>query len=87
LDAAQVAHGYAVEKDLDRLIEKRSQKGETDPDEREETWRESVRRFKERARAERRAQWIEYHECMCRLHNQLAGEHQDKAEQLLCEEI
>ena len=45
-------------------------------------WKETAKRFNERARAERRAQWIEYHECMCRLHTQLASEHQEKADKL-----
>jgi hypothetical protein len=45
-------------------------------------WKQTARRFNERARAETRAQWIDYHKCMCRLHTQLAGEHQQKAERL-----
>ena len=32
------------ERELDAMIERRSRKGEVDPDEREELWKESVRR-------------------------------------------
>jgi hypothetical protein len=35
LDTAEIARGYQVEADLERLIERRSRNGETDPDERE----------------------------------------------------
>jgi hypothetical protein len=72
----------AAEASIDAFIERRARRGETDPDESEDLWVESVRRFNERARTERRAQWIAYHECMCRLHTQLAGEHAEKAEKL-----
>ena len=70
-----VARGEMVEAELTRIIEKRARKGEEDPDEQDPG-------YIERARQERRAQWVEYHECMCRLHTQLAGEHQQKAERL-----
>jgi hypothetical protein len=77
----------AAEAQLERFITQRDEKRKQTQGERleEELYAESVRRFHERARAERRAQWIEYHECMCRLHTQLAGEHQQKAEKLLME--
>jgi hypothetical protein len=41
----EVAHGEMVEKELNTLIERRSRKGEVDPDEREEAWKASVRRY------------------------------------------
>jgi hypothetical protein len=46
-----------VEAELDRMIEKRSRKGEADPDEREDLWVESVRRYNERERRQIRAEW------------------------------
>lgn len=44
---------------LDALIERRSRG--VDPDEREELWRESVRRYHDRHRREREAAWYGYH--------------------------
>jgi hypothetical protein len=70
--------------ELDRLIERRSRK-EQDPDEREDLWVESVRIFHERARAERRQQWTEFHRGMALLHGRLAAEHEEKAAKLLDE--
>ena len=72
---------------MTRFIERRDDQRRQTEGERldEELYADSVRRFQERARAERRAQWIKYHECMCRLHTQLAGEHQQKAKKLLME--
>ena len=58
-----VARGELVEAELDRLIEKRSSK-EMDPDEREELWKESVRRYNARRREENRREWGDY---FCRL--------------------
>ena len=49
----------------------------------EELYAESVRRFNEKARAEIRLQWISYHQNLCRLHTQLADEHEREAQQLL----
>ena len=57
-----IAHGELVEKELDTLIERRSRKGEVDPDEREELWKQSVRRYTARMREEMRAAWTSYHE-------------------------
>ena len=54
-----------------------------DSDEREDLWVESVRRFNERAQAEIRSRWIDYHQNLCRLHIQLATEHEEKAQRLL----
>jgi hypothetical protein len=39
------AHGEMAEKQLDTLIERRSRKGDVDPDEREELWKQSVRAY------------------------------------------
>jgi len=74
-----------MEKELDAFIERRSRKGEVDPDEQEEFWMESVRRFRERQRRENRARWYGFHLHMHELHSRLAGEHAQKAE-ALCED-
>ena len=41
-------------------IQRRSRKGEVDPDEREELWKESVRRYNARRREENRLLWCDY---------------------------
>ncbi len=56
-----VAHGEMVEKELDLLIKRRSRKGEVDPDEREEGWQESVKRFNEKRRQMARFEWQAFH--------------------------
>ena len=74
-----IAHDEAVEAELTRLVEKRSPNGHQDPDELEPTYAESVRRYHERATAERRAQWIDFHRHMAQLHAWLSEEHAQKA--------
>ena len=56
-----VARGETVEADLDRLIERRSRKGEVDPDEQEELWKESVRAYEEKRRQMARLEWHAFH--------------------------
>jgi hypothetical protein len=57
----EIARGEMVEAELDRLIEKRASR-EPDPDEQEELWKESVRRYTARRRGEMRAAWASFHE-------------------------
>jgi tryptophan 2,3-dioxygenase len=58
-----VAHGEMVEKQLDAMIQRRARKGDdVDPDEREELWKASVRRYNARRREEMRAAWCEHHQ-------------------------
>lgn len=57
-----VAQGERAEVELDAFIERRSRKGDVDPDEREELWKESVRRYTARRREEMRAAWCEHHQ-------------------------
>ena len=57
-----VAQGERAEVELTAFIERRTRKGEADPDEREELWKESVRRYTARRREEMRAAWREYHQ-------------------------
>jgi hypothetical protein len=52
-----VMRGEMVEKELDILIERRSRKGEVDPDEQEAIWRESVRRYEARRKEANRLAW------------------------------
>ena len=57
-----VTRGEMVEKELDAMIVRRSHKGEADPDEREQLWMESVRRYNARRSVENRLAWLEYHQ-------------------------
>jgi hypothetical protein len=52
------APGEAVEGELDRLIERRSQR--KDPEEASDAWQESVRRYNARRREENRLAWRGY---------------------------
>ena len=83
-----IAHGELVEKELDTLIERRSRKGEVDPDEREELWKQSVRRYTARMREEMRAAWTSYHEGQAERHRRtlegLIAHHEAQAAKL-CE--
>ena len=56
-----VAHTEAVDAELVRMIERRSRKGEVDPDEREELWQQSVRRYNAKRREELDLERYEYH--------------------------
>jgi hypothetical protein len=50
------------DRELERMVERRSRvHGNTDPDEREELWKESVRRYNARRREEMRTARVEYH--------------------------
>ena len=55
-----VARGEQVEKELDAMIERRSRRGETHADEKEELWKESVRRYNARRQEENRLAWCDY---------------------------
>ena len=55
------AHTEAADAELVRMIERRSRKGEEDPDEREELWKASVRAYTARSREEMRSAWASYH--------------------------
>jgi type II secretory ATPase GspE/PulE/Tfp pilus assembly ATPase PilB-like protein len=58
-----VARADAVDGQLDRLISRRaSQDRRPDPDEQEELWKASVRRYNARRREEMRAAWCEHHQ-------------------------
>lgn len=61
MSLVDIARSEAVEADLDRLIERSSRKEEVDPDEYEELWKESVRRFNEKRRQMARLEWHAFH--------------------------
>jgi hypothetical protein len=67
---------------LDRLIERRSDAA-PDPDEREESYMESVRRFHARRQDQYRWEWVRYFDRMARNHARLAEEHAARAEALM----
>jgi hypothetical protein len=77
----------SVDVELDAMIERRSRKGEVDPDEREELWKASVRAHNRRIHEENRAAWCEYHQGQAaRLRanlEALIAEHEARAQQLL----
>jgi hypothetical protein len=83
-----VAHGEMVEKELTRMIEKRSRK-EPDPDELAPAYAESVRRYNAARLKERRAEWYAYHadqaERLRRTMEPLIAFHEARAA-ALCEE-
>jgi hypothetical protein len=82
-----IARSEIVEAELGRLIEKRSTR-EPDPDEREELWKASVRRYNARRREEMRAAWASYHEGQAERHRRtledLIAHHEQQAAKL-CE--
>ena len=84
----EIARSEAVEADLDRLVERRSRKGEVEPDEREELWKASVARYTARRREEMRAAWTSYHEGQAERHRRtlqdLISHHETQAAKL-CE--
>ena len=55
-----LASGEKIEKEIDAMIERRSRKGEVDPDELEPFYMESVRRYNVRRREENRLLWCDY---------------------------
>jgi hypothetical protein len=55
-----VEHTEKVEKEISRMIEKRSRKGEADRDELEPSYMQSVRRYNHQRREENRLAWCDY---------------------------
>ena len=82
-----VMRADTVDADLDRLISRRASQDRTpDPDEREQSYVESVRLFHARVRAENRLAWFEYHQDQARRHRcvleALITHHEAAAERL-----
>ncbi len=80
-----VERGEMVEKELDRLIEKRA--AVEDPEAKEALWLRSVERHHEAIRRRNRAAWYAFHmdqaERIERTAAMLAGEHRAMAETLM----
>jgi hypothetical protein len=77
-----LAHTEAGDAELARMIERRSRKGEIDPDEREELWKESVRAYNARKREENRIAWSDYFERLATSLRTRAEEYDDRAQAL-----
>jgi DNA-binding GntR family transcriptional regulator len=69
------------------MIERRSRKGEVDPDEVQPFYMESVRRYNDRRREEMRAAWREYHQGQAARHRavleELIARHEEQASKLM----
>jgi hypothetical protein len=78
-----LAHTEAADAELARMIERRSRRGEVDPDEREELWKESVRAYNARRREENRIAWCDYFERLATSLRSRAEEYDDRAQALL----
>ena len=82
-----LAHSEAADSELVRMLERRSRKGEVDPDEHEELWKESVRAYTTRRREEMRAAWWKYHQGQAARHRAvreaLIARHEDEAAKLM----
>ena len=77
----------AADAELVRMIERRSRKGEIDPDERTALWQESVGRYNARRREEMRVAWREYHQAQAARHRavleHLIARHEGEAAKLM----
>jgi hypothetical protein len=73
--------------ELTRLVEKRSPKGETTPDEEEYLWQTSVARYNEQRRLQARYEWHLYHTAQAERHRrtleELIARHEQAAAELL----
>jgi hypothetical protein len=78
-----VEHAEMVEQRLDAMIQRRARKGEVDPDEREELWKESVRRYNARRQEENRLAWCDYFERLATSLRSRAEEYDHRAQALL----
>lgn len=77
-----------ADRELERMVERRSRNGEVDPDEQEELWKASVRTYHAQRDAEVREQWRSFHHRrMAVLHTDLARGHEEKAALLARESV
>ena len=83
VDTIRERSAQAAEAEIERFIQRRAAKAETDPDELDSGYIESVRRFQARAAAEMRTRWIDYHRHLQVLHQNLADEHEAERQKLL----
>lgn len=76
-----------VDLELDRLIAKRtSQERRLDPDEQEELWKASVRRYNARRREENRLAWCDHFERLAACLRARAEEYDHRAQTLMEDE-
>ena len=73
----------AADRELVRMIERRSRNGDVDPDEREELWKESVRRYNARRREENRVAWCDYFSRLASALRARAEEYDRRAQALM----
>ena len=85
VQGVDVMHREMVEKELDRLIERRSR--QKDPDEESELWQESVKAYEEKRRQMARLEWHLHHtaqaERLRRTLEALASHHEEQAARLM----
>ncbi len=74
----------AAEREIERFIERQSQKGESDPAERDALWKESMRVYHERRRRQMVAEWFGFYCRMADNHRALCEHYEARAE-ALCE--
>ena len=78
------ARTEAADAELMRMIERRSRKGDADPNELDPGYMESVRQYNARREAELKAAWCEHHEVQAaRLRvvlEELIADHEQRAE-------
>jgi thiamine monophosphate synthase len=82
----EAARGEMVERELDAMIERRSRKGEVDPEEREELWKAGVRAYNARRKEENRRAWCEYFEHIAFSLRERAAEYDQRAQILMEDE-
>ena len=76
-----IAHGEMVERELDRLITRRSK--HKDPEEQSEAWQQSVRRYNVRRREENRLLWCDYFSHLAGSLRARAEEYDQRAQTLM----
>ena len=76
-----IARGEMVEMELDAMVERRSRK--KDPDEANELWQESVRRYYARKSEENRLAWCDYFSHLASALRTRAEEYDHRAQALL----
>jgi hypothetical protein len=84
-----IVQGERAEVALAAFIERRTRKGEADPDEQEELWRASVVVYNEKRRQMARLEWHAFHSGQAERHRRTLEElidyHETRAQSLLTE--
>jgi hypothetical protein len=82
-----IVHGEMVEKELNTLIERRSRKGEVDPDELEPSYMESAEAYNDKRRQMARLEWHAFHCGQAERHRrtlqELISYHETRAQALM----